>query len=243
MWQVLLLRQSAGCGSMMLHFHGTPITPRSVLHSLAGKCFFVSYASPNDVAICHQIGQSVGLDNGAFSHWRQGLKPDWEGYYKWAEPWLDCPTTWAVIPDVIDGTEAENDDLITDCPLGDKGAPVWHLHESFGRLRNLCRSFPRVCIGSSGQYAEIGTARWEARMDETFNMLHTAFRRIPHLHMLRGMSLSGGRWPFASVDSTDVARNHNRPHNSARAMADKWDAQQCALRWVLRPTQPTLVLA
>ena len=31
---------------MTLHFHGTPITPRSVLMDLRGKCFCVSYAAP-----------------------------------------------------------------------------------------------------------------------------------------------------------------------------------------------------
>jgi hypothetical protein len=28
------------------------------------------------------------------------------------------------------------------------------------------------------------------------------------LHMLRGMALSGSEYPFASVDSTDIAQNH-----------------------------------
>jgi hypothetical protein len=55
--------------------------------------------------------------------------------------------------------------------------------------------------------------------------------------MLRGMSLAGSIYPFASVDSTDVARNHNRPQNIARGMADKWDAIQCPARWKEQPIQ------
>jgi hypothetical protein len=54
------------------------------------------------------------------------------------------------------------------------------------------------------------------------------------------MQLAGREWPFASVDSTDVARNHNRPQNTARAMADRWDAAQCPPRWVGRPVQVDL---
>lgn len=52
---------------MTLHYHGTPITPRKVLEQLAGACFCVSFAEPRDVERVHQIGQSVMLDNGAFS--------------------------------------------------------------------------------------------------------------------------------------------------------------------------------
>jgi hypothetical protein len=53
-------------GEGMIHYHGTPITPRSVLFELAGRCFCVPYSDPRDVAICHEIGQSVMIDNGAF---------------------------------------------------------------------------------------------------------------------------------------------------------------------------------
>lgn len=93
----------------MLHYHGTPITPRSALLALAGRCFCVSFAEPRDVAVCHEIGQSVMLDNGAFSAWRSG-KPivEWSGYYEWCARWLEHWTTWAVIPDVIDGDEDAN---------------------------------------------------------------------------------------------------------------------------------------
>jgi hypothetical protein len=38
---------------------------------------------------------------------------------------------FAVVPDVIDGTEADNDALLTEWPLGwFFGAPVWHMHET-----------------------------------------------------------------------------------------------------------------
>lgn len=49
---------------MTIHYHGTPITPRAVLDTLAGRHFCVSFAAPADVKHCHAIGQSVMLDNG-----------------------------------------------------------------------------------------------------------------------------------------------------------------------------------
>ena len=141
-----------------MHYHGTPITPRTVLHELAGRCFCVRYGEHRDADVCHEIGQSVMLDNGAFSFWRQNVATDWPGYYRWCAQWLEHWATWAVIPDVIDGTEEENDALLAEWPFGGRGAPVWHMHESLGRLGRLVEGWPLVCIGSSGDYSEIGRA-------------------------------------------------------------------------------------
>jgi hypothetical protein len=217
----------------VIHYHGTPITPRETLYELAGRHFCVSFADPRDVRVCHEIGQSVLLDNGAFTFWNGGATPDWQAYMNWAEPWLDYSTTWAVIPDVIDGDEDANDRLLVTwfqrrLP---KGAPVWHLHESLDRLRRLTAGYERVCFGSSGQYRTVGSAAWARRVSEAFDTVADERGRVPWLHMLRGMSLSGMHYPFASVDSTDVARNHNRLQNTAVGLAQRWDAQQCPPRW------------
>ncbi len=225
---------------MTHHYHGTPITPNAVLYTLAGRHFCVSYMAPAQVRICHQIGQSVMLDNGAFSVWRRGAAPNWDGFYDWCEEWLCCPTTWAVIPDVIMGDEKAQDDLIALWPYGTKGAPVWHMHEDLGRLRRLSEEWPRVCIGSSAQYADLLTERWCQRMDAAWNVLTRGRQFLPNVHMLRGLQLVGKRWPFGSVDSTDIARNHNRPQNTAKLMAEKWDGQQCPMVWERQPEQLNL---
>ena len=174
------------------------------------------------------------LDNGAFSLWRQGKATDWDGYYQWGAPWLDYPTTWAVIPDVIDGDEADNDALVRAWPFGLRGAPVWHLHEPIGRLVRLADEWPRVCVGSSGAYASVGTASWHRRMEAAMNALCGNGPVPVWLHMLRGMALAGSQYPFASVDSTDIARNHHLPHRDAVKMAERWDARQCGARWEAR---------
>lgn len=237
---------------MTLHFHGTPITPAEVLLTLAGRCFCVSYFRPEQVRQAHQIGQSVMLDNGAFSAFTQG-KPvkDWSGYYAWCDQWLDHPTTWAVIPDEIDAGSQQQDALLREWPHGERGAPVWHMDEPIDRLARLTETWPRVCIGSTGEFWQILSPAWTRRMDEAWDSLAARHTRTPTVHMLRGMQLATREWPFASVDSTDIGRNHNRgwrkddpaqvadelPRDktlSARAMADRWDAAQCPAQWVGR---------
>ena len=215
----------------MIHYHGTPITPSSALYELAGSCFCVSYARPDDVSRCHQIGQSVMLDNGAFSLWKSGTSTDWPGYYAWAEKWLQYPTTWAVIPDVIDGGVAVQDALIGQWPHGPRGAPVWHMDEPITRLLALCDNWELVCIGSTALYATVLSDAWQARMDAAFNAVAARHRFMSKIHMLRGMACSGRRWPFYSVDSTDIARNHHLPHKSPAKMTKRWDSMQCPGSW------------
>jgi hypothetical protein len=217
-----------------IHYHGTPITPQSALYTLAGRHFCVSYAKPQDVKICHEIGQSVMLDNGAFTFWRTGKAIDWTGYASWVEEWLDYPTTWAVIPDVIEGDEADNDLLIAKWPrsLFPQSAPVWHMHESIARLVRLCQAWPKVCIGSSAEYADLKSSAWRFRIEAAFNAVAPT-GVVPWLHMLRGMAKAGD-YPFASVDSSDVGQNHHRPQNDPARMAARWDAIQGPRRWVPR---------
>jgi hypothetical protein len=217
----------------VIHYHGTPVTPLAQLYQLAGRHFCVSYARPDQIDACHRIGQSVMLDNGAFSIWRDPKRPPLDPYawFEWAEEWLDYPTTWAVIPDSIDGGLDANRALVNEwLPRVPKGAPVWHLHEPVDWLLELAQRAERVCFGSSGAFAVVGTDAWHRRISQAFDALADDYGRVPWVHMLRGMSQSGGPYPFASVDSTDVARNHNR-RGSARALADRWDGLQCPPRW------------
>lgn len=228
---------------MTLHYHGTPITPIEALYQLAGRCFCVSHIRPEQVARVHEIGQSVMLDNGAFSAWKKGKQTNWPRYYDWCDRWLDYPTTWAVPPDVIDAPSQEQDALLNEWPHGKRqAAPVWHMDEPTYRLLRLCeQGWSRVCIGSTAEYAVVLSEAWERRMDETWDEIARTFGRTPPIHMLRGMQCSGRRWPFASVDSTDIGQNHNRDQNTPRKMADRWDAMQTPGRWIPRAEQLELV--
>lgn len=175
------------------------------------------------------------LDNGAFSAWTKNVPMDWEGWARWAEEWLAYPTTWAVLPDVVDGGVDANDRLLqTYMSVGlqtGQGAPVWHLHEPLDRLRLLCDRWPRVCMGSSGEYRDVGSPAWHRRVSDAFDAIASPAGRVPWVHMLRGLRFAEGPYPFASADSTNVAQNHSRPENTARSLADRWDALQPPALW------------
>lgn len=181
------------------------------------------------------------LDNGAFSKWRSGGTTDWPAFYAWCDPWLDFPTTWAVIPDVIDAGTQEQDALLREWPFGHKGAPVWHMDEPISRLIRLTEEWPKVCIGSTSEYAVIFSDAWSARMDAAWNEISRHHKRTPNVHMLRGLDVvAKAQYPFASADSSDVGRNHNLPHKNARQMADRWDSANSPARWVIKETQPDM---
>lgn len=216
----------------VIHYHGTPITPITALYELAGRHFCVSFARPDDMRRVAAIAQSFMLDNGAFSKFKRGFQTDWNAYYAFCEEWL-YPGAWAVIPDVIDAGSQEQDALIREWPHGKiKGAPVWHMDEPISRMLRLLDEWPRVCIGSTAEYWEVLSDAWTRRMDELWNEIVQRHKFTPQVHMLRGMQLSGERWPFSSVDSTDVARNHkSRSQMSALQMAERWDKVQCPARY------------
>jgi hypothetical protein len=222
----------------MIHYHGTPLTPRSEMLKMAGKHFCVSFANPSDADWCQSHGQSVMWDNGAFSfRGRGGLDP--QAFAKWVEPRLGHPH-WCVIPDVIDGPEDEQRALVDAWTLrSDLSAPVWHMGLSIDWLLELSDRFPKVCFGSTKQYWQVGSAAWERRADEAFNALAQR-GQLPWVHMLRGLSLCGARWPFASADSVNVARNFKDVPICPEAMARRIDAIQNPITWAVRPEQESL---
>lgn len=197
----------------MIHYHGLPITPETAaLTAIKGGHAFVSFAHPDQLGAAVAVAQSFALDNGAFSAWTAGRPiTNWEPYYAWASNCLLIPSCdWAVIPDVIDGSEDDNDALLDAWPLPRwHGVPVWHLHESLERLSHLSRNWPRIAFGSSGEFASIGTRQWWQRMGQAMRTVcDFAGRPVCKLHGLRMLDPEVfGAFPFASADSTNVGRN------------------------------------
>ena len=215
----------------MIHYHGTPITPKSSLLEMSGRHFCVSFAEPRDLEDCLRIGQSVMLDNGAFSAFTRGKQMDFEGYYQWVDEHLQHPH-WAVVPDVIDGTVEQQRQLIEQWPFPrELSAPVWHLGLSLEWLVELATDWPRICLGSSGAYWQVGSPAWCERMDQAYEVLTRQFKRLPWVHGMRMLGQSGNRWPLASADSTNVARNFKRNQEHPDEMAGRIDAIQPAKRW------------
>lgn len=197
----------------MIHYHGMPIGSRVVAFE-AINCghAFVSHRTFDQLPLVLEICQSFALDNGAFSAWRSGQPiTDWRPFYVWIESLRRHPGfDFAVIPDVIDGDEADNDALLTEWPFPRwVGAPVWHMHESIERLQRLVAQWPRVCIGSSGAFAKVGDGSWWIRMHGAMAAICDDAGQPPaKLHGLRMLNPKiFSRLPFASADSTNIGRN------------------------------------
>lgn len=240
----------------MIPFHGLPITPETAaVAAVQGGAAFVSFAYPEQLAMAVAVCQLIALDNAAFSAWRKG-KPvtDWRPFYAWAAEGMRIPSClFAVIPDVIDGDEAANDALLAEWPLPRWfGAPVWHMHESLDRLARLVRDWPRVCIGSSGDFSQLKTPRWWLRMGEAMRVAcDDEGRPLTRLHGLRMLDPDVfTQFPFASVDSTNIGQNIGKDNNwrgtylpatkEARAavMRNRIEARNAPARYDFMPYQP-----
>jgi hypothetical protein len=225
----------------VIHYHGTPITPRPELENMAGRHFCVSYASPQDLKTCLRIGASVMLDNGAFSAFTRGLELNEAGFYSWLEPILGHPH-WAVVPDVIDGTVEQQRERADRWPFSREfGAPVWHLGLPVDYLLELVDNWPRVCFGSSGQFWQVGSIGWNSQMTMAFNELVKRRTRLPWIHGLRMLGVVQD-WPLASADSTNVAQNYKRRPGCAECMAAQLDAINSPIRWDEKEFQGELTL-
>lgn len=197
----------------MICYHGLPITPMTAAaQAIQAGHAFVSYAHKDQLSAAVAYAASFAIDNGAFSAWRSG-KPitDWSAFYIWAKQCQLVPSCdFAVIPDVIDGTETDNDALLNECPLPYWfGAPVWHMHESLERLERLAMVYPRVCIGSSGNYSVVGNPVWWSRIAQAMRVIcNEQGQPLVKLHGLRMLNPAVfTKLPFASADSTNIGRN------------------------------------
>jgi hypothetical protein len=195
----------------MIHYHGLPMSnTHDMIRAFATKHAMVSFEHPEQMEIAAEICQSVVLDNGAFSAWKSGAKYDFDGFAAWAAKWVKHPALdWCIIPDKIDGSEADNDALLKGWGLPvSVSVPVWHMHESLDRLDRLCE-YPRIALGSSGEFAVVGDQKWWARMAAAMQVICDADgmprSKLHGLRMLNPTIFS--KLPLSSADSCNVARN------------------------------------
>lgn len=233
----------------MIPYHGTPFTPAAdMLKAFTGRSAMVSYSDYRQMDVAAEICQSVIIDCGSFNAWRAGISYDFTGYSTWAARWLRHPAVkWVIIPDKIDGTEKENDVLLADWELPlNVSVPVYHMHESLDRLERLIDAgYVQVALGSSGQFADIGTRAWWKRMAEIMEVAcDDEGYPLTKLHGLRMLdSTVTSHLPLHSGDSCNVARNAgidkawNGPYapksRAARAsiMMDRIEAHASASKW------------
>jgi len=197
----------------MIHYHGGPITPRSAaIQAWSRRHAMVSFANPQQIELAAEVCQSFALDNGAYPLYTAGSGDvDFQKYTEWVEQWLRHPGfDWCLIPDKIDGTAEENDDLIERWRLPfTSSVPVYHMHEPLDRLAQLVSKWQRVALGSSGQYWEVGSTMWWERMHDMMAVAcDEQGRPLTKLHILRGLDPTiFSHLPVSSADSTNVARN------------------------------------
>ena len=221
----------------MIHYHGSPITSCYVaLQVFKARHAFISFADTRDISLAARVCQSFALDNGAFPAWKSGKTVDFDKYSNWVSEWWTHPGfDFCVIPDVIDGNEEDNDKLLDNWRFPkNASAPVWHLHESIERLERLAKAYPRICLGSSGEYSAVGNKSWWLRMDEALEAITTEGRPICKLHGLRMLNPAVfSKLPLSSADSTNVARNHKDLKRAGHyIILDRIESVNSASRWV-----------
>lgn len=240
----------AHSGGRMIHYHGSPLSgPALGKESFyAGRHALVSFAYRQDLAVISEFCQSFVFDNGAFTVWKRGGVLDVDGYTRWVDDWHRHPgLDWALIPDTIDGDEAENDALLSQWPTHLPGVPVWHMHESLERLRRLATEYRTVALGSSRDFRTPNTALWWARigkaMTEICDDLGRPMCKLHGLRMLNPAVFS--RMPLASADSTNAAVNAGATKrfgmyapasaaSRAAVIADRVEGHQSAPVWADR---------
>lgn len=205
----------------MIHYHGTPAGGENATKSefLSGRHALVSFAHPQDLGVCLDVCQSVVLDNGAFTTWKQGKRFDFDAYGVWIESLVYHPSVdWCLIPDIIDGDERNNRSLAEEwgkAPVRDFSVPVYHMHESFDYLSWLMSNFSTVALGSSGQWATPGSVPWWARMSEIMDYA-CGPKGVPPVkfHGLRMLNPAIFRQlPLSSADSASASRNSGDYHH------------------------------
>jgi hypothetical protein len=196
----------------VIHIHGGPVSGSEdqAMRFYRKRVCLVSYLAQQHLHLILAYASAFVLDSGAFTAWRKGIVLDFQAYIAWVRELSRHPSfLWALIPDVIDGSEEENDALLTAWPADLNGVPVWHMHESLDRLLRLAQHYPIVAIGSSGEFSRPGSKSWWRRARQALDIVCDDFGRP--LCKLHGLRMLDPRIftliPFASADSANVAIN------------------------------------
>jgi hypothetical protein len=238
----------------MIHYHGSPLgAGAGNKHNFwGGRHALVSFAYPQDLSVCLEVCQSVVLDNGAFTTWKQGRKFDFNAYGEWVERLTYHPAVdWWLIPDIIDGEEADNKALASEWmrhKANDFAVPVYHMHESFSYLSWLIDNFPTIALGSSGAWPTPNARIWWDRMADIMDFMCDEHGRAPvKLHGLRMLNPKVFQHlPLSSADSVNAAMNSGDtkrygmyvpPARAQRAniIADRIEQYQSAPVWAGKP--------
>jgi hypothetical protein len=221
----------------MIHYHGVPITPETdCARILKGRHAMVLFAYRLQLRTVADVCQFFVLDNGAFTTWKRGHRYDPAEYYAWVDEWRAHPGFDWALRRPADQLAFLRRSIC--CPgLASLGIA--------GPSGALARSYSRLAFGANGRYATIQSDLWWMRMAEAMEVICTDGRPRVKLHGLRMLDPEVfTHFPFASADSTNVARNigldkrwpeasYQPATHAARGMviADRIEATNSAARW------------
>ena len=129
--------------------------------------------------------------------------------------------------------------------IGGAAAPVFVRKFAGARIDRLAAGWPRICIGSSGDYATVGNRPWWGRIAQAMRVVcDDDGRPMVRMHGLRMLDPEVFRHlPFSSSDSTNIGRNvgldvhwrgtYTPPTKEARAavMRSRIEASNAPPRW------------
>lgn len=197
----------------MIKYHGTPLggTSMDAIKFLDGRHALVSFAHQQQIAEVLECCESFCLDNGAFTIWKTtGGNIDLKGYAKWVDNIGNHPSfDFALIPDIIMGTEKENDGLLSQWESSKVCVPVFHLGESIDRFFRLAKDHKKIALGSTSEWGVSGSKVWWNKMGEFMDAICDANGNVPvKLHGLRMLDVKIFQYlPLHSGDSTNAGVN------------------------------------
>ena len=212
----------------MIHVHGSPFSGSkndpeveelcAHLYGVGEAGGLVSFMGRSQTELVIKHGKKTWFDNGAFSKWKELKKKGTLGGFDWDKHWTKFylwlmkhyhQIDYFFIPDVIEGSEEENDRLIKSVPFmfREKAVPVWHTVESIDRFVRLCKEFDYVAIGACGPHEVIMSDACQQRLNEAFEEAYWREGLRTKIHGLRMTdNRVVARFPFYSCDSTSVVQ-------------------------------------
>lgn len=206
----------------MLKFHGTPVggSNKDAIMFLSGRNALFSYFTKGHIKEVIECCDLFVIDNGAFSHWKTtGDKINVKDYGDFVDKYQHLSNHYFhIIPDIIGGTEQENDDLLCEwegmniSKNVSNCSPVFHLGENPERFVRLREKYPIICLGSTDKWPKNGSKLWWDNMSEFLNTVcdeNGSFGcKVHGLRMLDPRIFS--KIPLHSADSTNASVNGHR---------------------------------
>lgn len=217
----------------MIKYHGTGGggSKYDAIKFLKGRHALVSFAYQGQLAEVLECCESFCLDNGAFTIWRTtGGKIDVPKYKEFVEATATHPAfDFCLIPDVIMGTEEENDELVASWDLDFPSVPVYHLGEPVDRFFRLAEKFQKVAFGSTDLWGQNGSGKWWEKMADFMDAATDSNGVLPcKVHGLRMLDVRIFQYlPLHSGDSTNaIVNGHVCMKKGIHPAVERWQGNE-----------------